>query len=298
MSNTQITSPIGYNINRVIFGNPVVGTVPSANPIMKLTYKRIPIMTKNIDGSVGELVFSTSELFSFGVSESKAFDDASKVNGYVMPLCLHNKNGATEDEKAFTNTFDAVIEKCKEYLLEQKDELELYDLTSADMKKMNPIYYKKEKGKVVEGSTPTLYAKLILSKKQNKIITQFYNENDEPLDPLSLMGKYCYVKAAVKFESIFVGAKLAVQVKLYEAEVKLLETGMKRLLPSRPKTDTKVTSSNSSTPFNELSKNPDEIDNTDDEIPPQKLIIPEDKKPVAKKVVAKKVVGGGKKNNE
>ena len=36
----------------------------------------------------------------------------------------------------------------------------MYDLESADLKKLNPLYYKKEKGKVIDGSTPTLYPKL------------------------------------------------------------------------------------------------------------------------------------------
>ena len=37
------------------------------------------------------------------------------------------------------------------------------------------------------------------------------------MDALSLMGKWCWMTAAVKIESIFVGARVSPQVKLYEA---------------------------------------------------------------------------------
>ena len=47
------------------------------------------------------------------------------------------------------------------------------------------------------------------------------------------MGKYCYTKAAVKIESIFIGSKISLQVKLYEAVIEPTAAGMRRLL-SRP----------------------------------------------------------------
>ena len=104
----------------------------------------------------------------------------------------------------------------------------------ADLKKLNPLYWKKDKGKIVEGTGPTLYAKLISSKKHNKILSMFFNMDGDSIDPLSLLGKYCYSKAAVKIESIFIGNKISLQVKLYEAEIELMDSGMKPLM-SRPK---------------------------------------------------------------
>jgi hypothetical protein len=53
------------------------------------------------------------------------------------------------------------------------------------------------------------------------------------------MGKHCYTNAAVKIESIFIGAKISLQVKLYEAVVEPSKMGMKRLL-ARPKASSKV----------------------------------------------------------
>jgi hypothetical protein len=128
-------------------------------------------------------------------------------------------------------------------------------LTRGDLTKakggLNPLYFKKEKytddkGKTVlrnvPGRGPTLYAKLIYSKKQDKFLTQFFDKDDNILEARQLMGKHCYASGAVKIESIFVGAKISLQVKLYEAVVEPSKMGMKRLL-SRPKARSKVLAS-------------------------------------------------------
>ena len=44
------------------------------------------------------------------------------------------------------------------------------------------------------------------------------------------MGKHCYVNGAVKIESIFIGSRISLQVKLYEAIVEPNTTTAKRLL--------------------------------------------------------------------
>lgn len=234
--NTQLTIAKGYDVKRMVFSKPEVNSVPGT----PISYKRINIGTINPDGSQGELILSTSRLFSFGVSENTSMDSGA-VNGYTMPLCLWTKDAPTEDEKAWTTTFDKIVEQCKNHVLAVKDDVEKYDLDERDLKKLNPLYWKREKGKIVEGQGPTLYAKLIESKKNNKILTSFYNaETGEDIDPMSLKGKYCYVDAAVKIESIYIGNKVSLQIKLYEAGVKLLESGPRRLL-SRPVYNNSVT---------------------------------------------------------
>jgi hypothetical protein len=240
--NTQLTSASGYDVKRMIFSEPQSGSIPNSKPL--ITYKRIVISTKNEDGSVGDLIFPTSRLFSFGVSENLDMN-TKKVNGYVMPLCLWNRDGATQEESDWVETFNHAIEACKEHLISNREAIKQWDLTKNDLKKLNPLYYKRIEGKIVEGSGPTLYAKLIVSKKQEKIVTQFFDTEGNSVNPLDLMGKYCYVNGAVKFESIFIGSKITLQIKLYEAEVKMMDTGMKRLL-SRPESQPRVlnTSSN------------------------------------------------------
>ena len=124
-------------------------------------------------------------------------------------------------------------------MLENRDEIERYELEESDLKRFNPLYWKKEKGKIVEGMGPTLYAKLIYSKKSDKILTLFSDSHDNSdVDPMSLFGKYCFTEGAIKIESIFIGNKISLQVKLYEGVVRRLDQGMKKLL-SRP-TSSKV----------------------------------------------------------
>lgn len=229
---TQLTSASGFDSKNIIFSQPQVANIPNSS----LTYKRILISTRNPDGSVGDLVLETERLFSFGVSENRSME-TQQVNGYVMPLCLWSKEGVTPAEQLWTDVFNAIVESCKQHLIDVRSDIEMYDLEMNDLKKFNPLYWKKEKGKVVPGTGPTLYSKLIISKRDGveKVKSLFIDaETNDEIDPMQLIGKYCYVKAAIKIESIFVGNKCSLQVKLWEAQVSLLEKGMRRLLSSAP----------------------------------------------------------------
>jgi hypothetical protein len=228
MSQTQLSSASSYNVDNIIFSDPQVGSIPDSKPA--INFKRIFISTKNADGSIGELVIPTcKKLFSFGVGENLN-QDTGNVNGYVFPICLYSRNETTKEEKEWVNTFNKIVDKCKEHLLDNKETIEKYDLDESDLKKFNPLYWKKDKGKIIEDVGPTLYAKLIMSKKLNKITSIFYDREGRDVDPMELCGKYLTTSAAIKFESIFIGNKISLQVKLYEAEVNILQTGIKRLL--------------------------------------------------------------------
>ena len=235
-SSTQLVSASGYNVNNIIFSEPIVGTIPDSKP--SISFSRIMISTKNKDGTEGELILPTTELFTFGVGENLN-QETGKVNGYVLPLCLYNKNGPSEEEKDFVETFNNIVDRCKKYLIDNRETLGQYELELNDLKKFNPLYYKREKGKIVEGSGPTLYGKLITSKK-NGIVTKFYDAvTGESLNPLDLLGTYSFAKAAIKFESIFIGNKISLQIKVYECDIRPSNTGMKRLL-KRPESDSRI----------------------------------------------------------
>ena len=273
---TQITPIQGYDVNRIVFSEPISGAIPDSKP--KIEFKRINISTQNEDGSRGELILPTTRLFSFGVSENMS-QETGKVNGWTFPLCLWNRDGPSEEEKAWTDLFDKIVDRCIEHLVDVKDEIDMFELTKSDLTKskggLNPLYWKKEKhtneqGKtvmrVVPGSGPTLYTKLIFSKKNDKFLSQFFDINDEPINALDLMGKYCYTNAAIKIESIFIGSRISLQVKLYEAVVEPTSSGMRRLL-ARPKAQSKVLEHNknmNSNPFNQDYNN-DNDNNDNDE---------------------------------
>jgi ribosomal protein L12E/L44/L45/RPP1/RPP2 len=231
MYSTKLSTPKGYNIDNMIFSKPETGNIPGSVP--KLTFKRIKINTKNTDGTVGDLIFETPpDLFSFGLQENREMGTGN-INGYVLPICLWNKNGATDDEKCFISVLDQVVEKCKQHLLAHKDDIEKYNLEASDLKNLNPLYWKKEKGKIVEGKGPVLYIKTLMSKKNEKISTVFINEEtNEEIDPFEVLNKYCFVRGAVKIESLFIGKTISLQMKLYEVVVRLIDSERKTLLTS------------------------------------------------------------------
>jgi hypothetical protein len=295
-TSTQLTNPRGFSTDRMRFSDPIPGSIPDSKPV--ITYKRINISVINEDGTVGDLIIPTEKCYSFGVSENTN-QETGKVNGFVMPLVLADRTGPTQAQSDFINAFNNTVDRAKEYLLESKEQLELYELEPADLKKLNPLYYKKEKGKVVEGSAPTLYAKLIVSKKQGeKIMTVFVNEETEDsINPLDLLGKHCYARGAIKFESIFIGNKISIQVKLIECQVTLIDFGFKRLLP-RPSSVSVVKNETKNTVPMSL-KNDDDDDDLgslagDDKIDEDEAPIEDSIKTIPKKVVKKVVKKVGK----
>lgn len=231
MYSTKLSSASGFNVDNLIFSKPEVGTIPNSVP--KISFKRIKIGTKHSDGTTGDLIVETPpSLFSFGLQENREMGTGN-VNGYSFPICLWNKNGATAEEKQFSDVFEKIVNKCKDHLLESKDEIERYDLDMSDLKNFNPLYWKKEKGKIVEGSGPVIYIKLMMSKKNEKITTMFINEEtNEEMSAYDLMNRYCFIKGAFKFESIFIGNKISLQLKLYECLVQPIDMERKTLLRS------------------------------------------------------------------
>ena len=231
MNHTQLTDFKDYNVSRLIFSNPEVGSIPGS--VSKLTFKRIRIATKNLDGTIGDLVLATPpDLMCYGLQEQT--DPATGVvNGYQFPMVLWNRNNPTDEEKAFTNTIHQICDACKEHLVQNRDTIEKYDLEMNDLKKFNPLYYKMEKGKIVEGKGPMLYIKTLASKKDGiiKVHTIFTDaDTNELIAPMDLMGKRCYVRGAIKIESIFIGTKISLQLKLFEAQVKVIDRAFKSLL--------------------------------------------------------------------
>ena len=229
-SNTQLTNCADLDVSKITFSKPETKSIPNT----PISYNRINISYENPDGSIGDLIVPTENLFSFGVQENTDMA-SSKVTGYSIPLVLWSRNGASNGEEQFINTIESIVNTCQDHLLTDstKDALEKYDLDISDLKKFNPIYRKRDKGKIVEGKSPCLYPKLIVSKKDGdmKINTFFVSSSTgEDISPTSLLNKRMNCTCSLKIESIFVGRTISLQVKVYECVVDLLETGMKRLL--------------------------------------------------------------------
>ena len=141
MSETQLTLAKGFNVNNIIFSKPQAGGLKDTS----VKFRRIYLSVKNPDGSEGDLIISTPRIFSFGVSENMSQDDKNKSNGFVFPLVLQNKDGASDEENDFLDTFNNISNFLKKYILEHKKELKLPTIDESDLKKFNPIFYKKDK---------------------------------------------------------------------------------------------------------------------------------------------------------
>ena len=254
--NTQLTTASGYNVSNIIYGKPRDGSIPNSS----VTFKRVQMGTRNPDGSIGELILPTERLFSFGLSPNVNMT-TGKTDGYTLALCLWNMDSPTKQEKEWTDTFNQICEHASNYILDHRDDVGKYELEKADLKKFNPLYLKKEKGKVVEGSSPMLYAKVTQNKKNDTITSMFYDTNGELMDPMTLLNKQCFVRAAIKVEGIFIGSKVSLQVKLHEAEIKMKDSGIKRLL--RPELPTEKGSKDDS---KDASKDCTEVSNKFEEL--------------------------------
>jgi len=238
--NNQLSTVSSFNCENILFSKPEIGNIPG----QKIGFKRVRLGVKNDDGSIGDLIFSTpSKLHSFGLQESTDMG-TGKLNGYILPLCLWNRNGPSTEEKSFTDLFDDISDYCKKYLVQHREEIEKYDLDFSDLKKFNPLFWKMDKGKIVENKGPMLYSKVLMNKKNNKITTIFVDEDSNKIiDPFSILNKPSNVTAAIKFESIFIGNKISLQVKLYEVVVKPIDNSIRGLLrpTAREEVDKKAT---------------------------------------------------------
>lgn len=281
-SNIQLTSAASYDVNNIVCSEPKLGEVKQNDQDKSkkdagVSFQRITISTKYPDGTVGDLILPTEELFSFGVGENTS-KETGQVTGHTMSLCLWNRDRQseqyvpTESQLEWTNTYSRIVDHLKKvmidfhkkglletrsfnkyrYAKDDDDAEENGGFTTVEFKgqlrKFNNLYWGKGKksGKMIEEGVyengPTLYAKLIESKKKGtlKIMTQFYDYNNNPIDPLNqLMGVYCTTFSAIKIESIFIGNSISLQVKLYESNCKVLDGGMTRLLP-RPNVDNRL----------------------------------------------------------
>jgi hypothetical protein len=251
-------------VNNMIFSDPVAEPVPqpadSKDPPM--FGHRIKIKTRNPDGSIGDLVFETEVSFTFGVQENKD-RQTQAVTGYSVSVCIWHKDGPTKPQLYLTQLSDQILDHMKNHLIKQEVRTKIADpqLEKSDLKKMKLFYWKIDKltGLRIPGRGPTAYPKLITSKKSGglKILSRFFlmdsiNEEGIPieLDPMKLIGQRGTLIARFKIDSIYKGAQISPQLKLWEADFKPLETGFKRM--GEVKQDCVVYSNNTPMPSSVL----------------------------------------------
>ena len=234
---SQLITPGEFTADTLRFQKPINGGSPN-------TF-RIPIGAIKNGRTLPSLFIATPTVYSFGVSPQanigeKVDESLSNVKYFTLPLCLHSKTGPTVEEERFVELFNQLVDACKAYLCSKSANEELGkfgddQITLADLKKLNPLYYKKDKGVVVAGTGPVLYPKLIVRKDGQSCITSFTDNQNTHHDHRSLINKRMHVRCALKLESIFVGSKVSLQFKVFEVNYKTVNTsGPTRLLADLP----------------------------------------------------------------
>ena len=242
MSSTVITDYNSFDAaDSMVFMQTSKNEIPSAPGKPAIKFFRVPIRVRNPDGSTGQLVFAPSNLFTFGVSENKGDNDM--INGYTLPLVLWNKEGATDDQLAFTAAMESIIEACKQHLVKDdvRKSIGKPTLKYDALEKLDKLLYWKldESGLRVPDKSPSMYPKLYTSRTDNGAIninTEFFDSQGQTVDPFQLIGKYGYTKPALVFDCIYVGATMSIQVRVAEAEINLVNN--KRRFLSRPTANT------------------------------------------------------------
>lgn len=220
--------------NKLSF-NAVKNSIPNSN----MSFYKLNILIENEDKTLGDLIIALDESYCFGISENRDLSNGS-ISGYSAGISLLSRDKLTEKQQQTIRFINVLSDIIREYLLsdEGKVVVENYDIEAPLLKKINPLYFKRDKGKIVEGSSPTFYPKLMYQKatpnKQENLYTRFYTKDGERLNPLVFLNTSFLITPAVKFESIYCGkSKFSTQIKLIEADcepIKRETTERKRLL--------------------------------------------------------------------
>lgn len=286
--NTQLIDPEDFSASRIVFDDPVAESIPGQPG----TNYRVNIGYKNPDNTEGFLILGFDTCYCFGVSEN--VDMNSKVlNGYNVAISLYDINGATPKQQKTVDALTDILQQCKKFILKDSTQESMGKIDDddkileTDLRKINLIFWKKENGKPNQELGGTIYPKMIWSKArsdpktnkqiESKMTTRFYNvdeldEDGNPVevDPLDYVGKRFQITPAIKIESIFIGAKIAIQCKVYEAFVKETTSGPKRLLKYRPERSDDIIVV-APQPSQHIESN-DEEEEVDNEEPPQPVV--------------------------
>ena len=214
------------NLNNLCFSEPETKSIPG----QKLSYQRIRLSVKEGDESYDCLFRSPSSLLSWGIQESTDMA-TNELVGYQMPIVLWTNSG-NDAERSFTDGFHRFCQHTKDYLITNRSKFGKYDLEASDLKKFNPLYWRMEKGKIVDESKgPTLYGKCLYDRKSQKIGTLFVNElTKQIVSPETLIGKHLYVTFVLRVEGIFIGNRLSLQMRIAEVLYREKEEKISSLL--------------------------------------------------------------------
>ena len=222
----RLTNSSDVKVENIRFGKYEFGRVQEKD----VFYKRIPITIMHDDNLHGSLLIPTKACFSFGVQQN-VNKDTGLVSGWSLPIVMYNRDGVTEEQLEWVVKFDEIVERCKDYVMEKKEGLQLYNLEREQLDKIGGCMWWP---KIDTERGPTLYLKIISGKSlsQKRFDTKFrlvkdlqdYDEFGVDITKEELM-EYCNVIAVIKIDSIYIcGENISLQVKVVEALVEKQES--------------------------------------------------------------------------
>ena len=214
------------------------------------------------------LVFSSEEVFSFGVSRNTL--DTNSIS-YQVSLCLYDRENPKDEEIKWAAKYEELATICREYL--KKSE---FKKLKGQIDAMKGLSWKANE--VGDADGPKLYPKIMFNQKKEEFITVFMDENDDIVeDPKTILDKRGRIKVALRFESIFIGSKVALQVRVNDVLIsKWIEAYKPRALIVRKNgpnlTINKSKVSDKSEEESDLNSSSDEEEEEDDPKPAKRVV--------------------------
>ena len=237
--------------------------------------KSMDLSIKYPNGSKGPLIFQLPRCDTRGFS-AQFGDGLDKT----FALYLGENDTITTEHKQVINAINQVVAACTKYCLTDdfKAKLGKWDLEESDFKKkFNPIEYQKDKDtKKPKLDQPQVMYLKVMTKvnketQMKESISRFYNEGEfdergNPIEvhPLEFIGKSGTCVPLIKVDKIFFGVNYKLQVKIYQCDVRVNDTGFKSLIKRAP--TTVIRTSGSATANNNLASylDDDDVDMEDD----------------------------------
>jgi hypothetical protein len=155
------------------------------------------------------LVFASDEVFSFGVSRNTLDDRES----YQISLCLYDRDNPKDEQIKWAAKYEELAVVCRDYL--KKSE---FKKQKGNIESMKGLSWKGNE--VGDPDGPKLYPKVMYHQNKGEFITVFTDSDDQIIeDPKTVLDKRCKIQVALRFESIFIGSKIALQVRVNDVYV-------------------------------------------------------------------------------
>jgi hypothetical protein len=216
------------------------------------------------------LVFPSEEVFSFGVSRNTL--DINNVS-YQISLCIYDRENPKDEEIKWAAKYEELALTCREHL--KKSE---FKKLKGQIDMMKGLSWKGNEVGHPDG--PKLYPKIMFNQEKEEFITVFMDETDEIIeDPKTILDKRGRIKAALRFESIFIGSKIALQVRVNDVLItKWIEAYKPRALIVRNNATTSSVESFKGSRTSDKSEEESDFNSSEDEDQP------EEEKPIKRAV--------------